>query len=141
MHKERRLPYDSDLTDAEWDLVGPLLPPHPPLGNDPRVSKREILNAIFYVNKHGCTWRGMPHDLPKWQTVYGYFRLWTKTGVWERINAVLRDAVRVAEGKASAPTAAIIDSQSVKTTEKGESMGMMRAKRSMVASAISWSIH
>jgi putative transposase len=141
MHKQRRLPYDSDLTDAEWDLVGPLLPPHPPRGNDPHVSKREILNAIFYVNKHGCTWRGMPHDLPKWQTVYGYFRLWTKTGVWERINAVLRDAVRVAEGKASAPTAAIIDSQSVKTTEKGGSMGMMRAKRSMVANAISWSIH
>src|SRR3972149_5644560 len=86
MLKESRSSYDSDLTDAEWDLVGPLLPPHPPRGNDPRISKREILNAIFYVNKHGCMWRGLPHDFPKWQTVYGYFRLWTKTGVWERMN-------------------------------------------------------
>jgi transposase len=140
MLKETRLLYDSDLTDAEWALVGPLLPPHPPRGNDPHIPKREILNAIFYVNKHGCTWRGLPHDFPKWQTVYGYFRLWTKTGVWERINTALRDAVRVAEGKASEPTAAIIDSQSVKTTEKGGSMGMMRARRSMVANVISWSI-
>jgi putative transposase len=140
MLKETRLSYDSDLTDAEWALVGPLLPPHPPWGNDPRIPKREILSAIFYVNKHGCAWRGLPHDLPKWQTVYGYFRLWTKTGVWERINAALRDAVRVAEGKVSEPTAAIIDSQSVKTTEKGGFMGTMRARRSRVANAISWSI-
>lgn len=141
MPKPSRLPYDSDLTDAEWDWVGPMLPPHPPRGNDPHISKREILNAIFYVNKHGCTWRGMPHDLPKWQTVYGYFRLWTKTGVWERINAALREAVRVAEGKVSEPTAAIIDSQSVKTTEKGGYMDTMRARRSTVANATSWSIH
>lgn len=141
MPKPARTSYDSDLTDAEWALIGPLLPVHPPRGNDPRISKREILNAIFYVNKHGCTWRGMPHDLPKWQTAYGYFRQWTKTGVWERINAALRDVVRVAAGKASEPTAAIIDSQSVKTTEKGGFMGMMRARRSTVANAISWSIH
>lgn len=62
MLKETRLSYDSDLTDAEWALVGPLLPPHPPWGNDPRIPKREILSAIFYVNKHGCAWRGLPHD-------------------------------------------------------------------------------
>ena len=133
-----RSPYDSDVTDAEWALIGRLLPRHPPRGNDPRISKREIVNAIFYVNKHGCTWRGLPHDFPKWQTVYGYFRYWTKTGVWERINATLRDAVRETEGKASEPTAAIIDSQSVKTTEKGGFMGMMRARRLTVANAISW---
>lgn len=141
MPKKPRASYDSDLSDAEWELVGPLLLPHPPRGNDPQIPKREILNAIFYVNKQGCTWRGMPHDLPKWQTVYGYFRYWTKTGVWERINAALRDVVRVAEGKASEPTAAIIDSQSVKTTEKGGFMDMTRARRSTVANAISWSIH
>ncbi len=141
MPKPARTSYDSDATDAEWASIGPLLPLHPPRGNDPHIPKREIVNAIFYVNKHGCTWRGLPHDFPKWQTVYGYFRYWTKTGVWERINATLREAVRVAEGKASEPTAAIIDSQSVKTTEKGGYMGMMRVKRSTVANATSWSIH
>jgi len=132
--------YDSDLTDEEWDLIFPLIPLHPPRGNDPTISKREIVNAIFYVNKHGCTWRGLPHDLPKWQTAYSYFRRWTKAGVWDEINATLRDAVRLKEGKATEPTAAIIDSQSVKTTEKGGYMGMTQARKSMAASDTSWSI-
>lgn len=135
-----RVAYDSDLTDAEWDLVWPLLPPHPPRGNDPSIPKREIVDAIFYVNKHGCTWRGLPHDFPKWQTVYAYFRRWTKAGVWDEINAALRNAVRLKEGKASEPTAAIIDSQSVKTTEKGGCMGTTLVKRSTVASGTCWSI-
>ena len=133
----RRL-YDSDVTDAEWALIRPLLPPHPPRGNDPRIPRREIVNAIFYIDKHGCTWRGLPHDLPKWQTVYGYFRQCVKTGVWERINDALRRAIRVAEGKQAEPTAAIIDSQSVKTTEKGGSMDTMPARKSTAASVISW---
>lgn len=132
-----RVAYDSDLTDAEWEWVGPLIPPHPPRGNDPWVSKREIVNAILYLNKHGCTWRGLPHDFPKWQTVYAYFRRWTKEGVWDEINATLRDAVRLKEGKAAEPTAAIIDSQSVKTTEKGGSMGMTQVRKSMAVSGIS----
>lgn len=135
-----RAEYDSDLSDGEWELVRPLIPRHPPRGNDPWISKREILNAIFYVNKHGCTWRGLPHDFPRWQTVYGYFRQWRKAGVWEEMNAALRDRVRVAEGKAAEPTAAIVDSQSVKTTEKGGAMGTTRARRSTAASGTSWSI-
>lgn len=133
-----RKAYDSDLTDAEWERIRPLLPPHPPWGNDPHIPKREIVNAIFYVNKHGCTWRGLPHDFPKWQTVYGYFRQWRQMGVWETINDSLRRQVREAEGRKPEPTAAIVDSQSVKTTEKGGYMGMTRARKSTVASVISW---
>jgi len=138
MKAPTRTAYDSDLTDAEWARIRVLLPPHPPRGDDPTIPKREIVNAIFYVNKHGCTWRGIPHDLPKWQTVYGYFRRWTKTGVWERINDSLRRSVRVAEGRQPEPTAGIVDSQSVKTTEKGGYMGMTPARKSTAASVISW---
>lgn len=133
-----RAPYDSDLTDVEWELLRPLVPPHPPRGNLPWIPKREILNAILYVNKQGCTWRGLPHDFPAWETVYAYFRQWTKSGVWEQMNDALRRALRVAEGKEPEPTAAIVDSQSVKTTEKGGYMDTMPARRSRVANVISW---
>jgi transposase len=133
-----RQAYDSDLTDAEWETIRPLIPRHPPLGNRPVVPKREVVNAIFYVNKTGCQWRSLPHDFPNWSTVYGYFWQWTKSGVWERIVDTLRRAIRVSEGKATEPTAAIVDSQSVKTTEKGGYMGMTRARRSRAASVISW---
>lgn len=133
-----RVAYDSDLTDKEWALVRSLLPVHPPWGHDPVIPRREIVNAIFYVNKHGCTWRGLPHDFPKWQTVYGYFRQCVKTGVWERINDALRRAVRVTEGREPEPTAGIVDSQSVKTSEKGGFMGTTPARKSMAASVTSW---
>jgi putative transposase len=82
---------------------------------------REILNAIFYVLRSGCAWRMLPHDFPAWQTVYGYFRTWRKEGLWEQMNAARRESVRVQAGREAEPSAAIIDSQSVKTTAtKGE---------------------
>ncbi|MCC7084396.1 MAG: transposase [Pirellulales bacterium] len=96
-----RATYDSDLTDGEWEWIRPYIPLHPPRGNLSWISKREIVNAIFYVNQQGCTWRGMPHDFPVWQTVYGYYRQWRRAGVWEEVNDALRRAVRVAERKQS----------------------------------------
>jgi putative transposase len=134
----QRRAYDSDLTDAEWERIRPLIPRHPPNGRLPRIPKREIVNAIFYLNKTGCQWRSLPHDFPCWSTVHSYYRRWRHQGVWETILAELRREIRVAEGKSPEPTAAIVDSQSVKTTEKGGRMDTMPARKSMVASVISW---
>lgn len=116
-----RKTYPSDVNDIEWLLLAPLVPTAK-LGGRPRsVDIREILNAIFYIIRSGCAWRMLPHDFPAWQTVYGYFRCWRKAGVWEQMNDALREAVREQAGRQSEPSAAILDSQSVKTTEtKGE---------------------
>ena len=116
-----RKAYPSDLTDIEWLIVEPLIPPAKPGGRPRTVNMREVLNAIFYLLRSGCAWRMLPHDLPPWQTVYGYLRTWRKEGRWEKINDALREAVRSQAGREIEPSAAIIDSQSVKTTEtKGE---------------------
>ena len=111
--------YPSDLTDAQWAALAPLLPPAKPGGRPRTVNLREVFNGSLYVLRSGCPWRMLPHDLPPWQTVYKYFRNWTLDGTWERVHDTLRPAVRAAEGRAATPSAAIIDSQSVKTTEKG----------------------
>jgi len=116
-----RLAYASDLTDAEWILIESLIPPPKQGGRKREVNMREILNAIFYVLRGGIAWRLMPHDLPPWSTVYGYFNKWRKEKVWEKMNDALREAVRLEAGRQLEPSAAIIDSQSVKSTEtKGE---------------------
>jgi putative transposase len=116
-----RKAYPSDLADTEWLILEPLIPPEKPGGRRREVNIREVLNAIFYLLRSGCSWRMLPHDFPPWQTVYGYFRTWRKDGIWEQVNDALRESVREQAGREAEPSAAIVDSQSVKTTEtKGE---------------------
>jgi putative transposase len=114
-----RKAYPTDLTDKEWDILKKYLPEAKPGGRPRSVDLREILNGIFYRLRTGCAWEMLPHDLPRHQTVYEYFNAWSKDGTWERLNSTLVRRVRVEEGRNEEPSAAIIDSQSVKTVEKG----------------------
>ena len=125
----KRQPYPSDLSDAEWERLKPLLPEPYERGRKRRVNLREIVNAIYYVLRTGCQWDYLPHDFPPPDTVYGYFRRWTRDGTWERLNDGLRRQTREAVGKKSEPTAAILDSQAVKTTEAGGPRGFDGGKR------------
>ena len=113
-----RTNYPSDLTEGQWQIIWPLLPKRAKRGRKP-IDRREIINAILYVNRTGCQWRAVPHEFPKWKTVYNIFWQWRNNGLWQEIHDKLREQVRQAEGKKKTPTAAIIDSQSVKTTEVG----------------------
>ena len=116
-----RKAYPSALTDTQWLILEPLVPKPGQMGRPRTVDIREIINAIFYILRSGGAWRMLPHDLPPWQTVYGYFSRWRKAGLWEEMNDALRETVREQTGRETETSAAIIDSQSVKTTEtKGE---------------------
>ena len=124
-----RKAYPTDLKDAEWELLKPLLPDAKAGGRPRSVDLREILNAIFYRERTGCAWEMLPHDLPPAKTVYDYFNKWSQDGTWERINGNVVRQVRQSEGRDPEPSAAIIDSQSVKTTEKGANAATMRPRK------------
>ena len=122
--------YDSDLRDEEWQRIAPLLPSQKPVGRLREVSLREVLNAIFYRADNGTKWRNLPSDFPAWQTVYGYYRLWVRLGLWEQINQALVQQVRLQAGRQAQPSLAIIDSQSVKLGQKGgKNTGSMAINR------------
>src|SRR5271166_4709805 len=139
-----KLRYPSDLTDDEWRLVEPLIPPGKRGGGKRTVNMREVVNGLMYILSTGCQWRAIPKDLPPKSSVYDYFDLWTYDGTLERIHHALYEQCREHARRDASPTAAIIDSQSVKSAEKGGPasirMATMRARRSRARSGTSWSI-
>jgi putative transposase len=115
----KRRSYPSNLIDQEWAILEPLIPPAK-LGGHPRtIDMREVINAILYLDRTGGQWRALPHDFPPCSTVWSYFRMWRNDGTWKRIHTALREQTRVKHGREPTPSAAIIDSQSVKTSQKG----------------------
>jgi len=143
-HAPRKERYPSDLTDAEWALIAPMIPPAQRGGRPRETDMREVMNAVRYVLRTGCQWRQLPKDFPPRSTVYGYFWEWSRYGLLDRIHHALLVACREDEGREASPTAAIIDTQAVKATEKGAAAGIplatMRARKSKASSATRLSI-
>jgi len=123
-----RTQYPSDLTDRQWQLIRQLLPRRSRRGRRP-INRRRIINAILYVVRTGCQWRMLPKEFPNWSTVYGVFWRWRNEGTWQKIHDSLREKVRRASGKKSTPTAAIVDSQSIRTAEGGIERGYDAGKK------------
>lgn len=137
-----RTPYPSDVTDGQYALIEPLIPPAEPGGRHRSVDMREVINAILYLSRSGCSWRMLPREFPPWGTVHYYYRRFRLDGTWRHIHEKFREKVRCKAGRKPTPTAAVIDSQSVKTAapQKGGRTATTRARRSRAASVTSWSI-
>jgi len=121
--------YKTDLSDDEWASLAGLVPQPLPGGRPAKHSRREIVNGILYVLRTGCQWENLPHDFPPYKTVFDYFRQWRRAGLWERINMALRERLRSELGRDAQPSAAILDSQSAKTSEKGDLVAMTGARK------------
>lgn len=130
-----RKAYETDLTDEQWSILEPLVPPVRTGGRHAKYTRRDIINGVLYSLRTGCAWRHLPHDLPPWRSVYNYYWTWRREGTWTRMHDTLRGDLRQALGHEREPSMGILDSQSVKTTEKGGSTAMMPARRSTAASA------
>jgi transposase len=136
---DTREPDPSDLTDSQWAQVCRFIPAPKPGGRPAKYERREIVDALLSINRTGCQWRALPHDFPPWDSVSWSFRNWKKDGTLDRLHDELRGDLRRAEGHPRQPSAAILDSQSVKTTEKGGRRAMTAVRDSRAASGTCWS--
>jgi putative transposase len=121
--------YNSDLKDEEWEFLQPILVKKKRRGPKSRVDIRKVVDGIFYLLRTGCQWRYIPKEYGKWSVIQGYFRRWTNNNIWAELNTILRNKLRQLFGREDGPSAAIIDSQSVKTVQKGGLEAMMLVKR------------